>query len=135
MVSEPCEGETVGHLGSDRFPAVGYPWRVAGRRDLSFVRGDAWTHTVRFVDAAGDPLDVSGFTFGAQVRRRWSSALVAEFTITVEAAGDLITLRLDPPDSEVEPGGYRWDLERQQNGLPFTVLAGKLTVVGDITRV
>lgn len=130
MASEACH-----RLGGDRFPAVGYPWRVAGRRDLSFVRGDAWTHTVRFVDGEGDPLDVSGFTFAAQVRRRWSSGLVAEFTVTVDPSGDFVTLRVDPPDSEVEPGVYRWDLERQQGGSPLTLLAGKLTVVGDITRV
>ncbi len=99
------------------------------------MRGDAWTHTVRFVDGDGDPLDVSGFTFAAQVRRRWSSGLVAEFMVTVDPSGDFVTLRVDPPNSEVEPGTYRWDLERQQNGSPLTLLAGKLTVVGDITRV
>jgi len=115
--------------------AVGYSVRVAGRRDLSFTRNDSWVHTGRFVDRAGDPLDVSGFVWAAQVRRRWSTDLVAEFVVSLEPSGDLLTLRVDPPDSEVEPGEYRWDLKRRANGNPKTILAGKVTVVGDVTRV
>lgn len=107
---------------------------MSGRRDLSFTRGDSWVHVVRFIDAAGDPLDVSAFTWAAQVRKRWSSSLVAEFDVSVAGNGTDVTLRLDPPASEVEPGKYRWDLERRSNGSPLTVLAGEIVVQGDITR-
>jgi hypothetical protein len=61
--------------------------------------------------------------------------LVAEFTAVVDSGGDVVTLRVAPPDSEVEPGEYRWDLERDGNGIVQTVLAGRVSVKGDITRV
>jgi hypothetical protein len=109
---------------------------MSARRDLSFTRGDTWEHTIKFEDLVGAPLDVSGFSWAAQVKRGWSSALLATFSVTVSGPNNSeLVLRVDPPDTVVEPGDYRWDLERTSSGRRKTLLAGKFKVVGDITDV
>lgn len=107
---------------------------MAGRRNLAFTRGDTWAHAIRFTDDDGLPLDQSGSTFEAHVRRRFSTSLLADFAVTLTDGGSLLTISLQPPDSELAPGTYRWDLKRTTGSVVERLLAGKLTVIGDITH-
>ena len=107
---------------------------MAGRRDLTFTRGETWAHAIKFTDEDGDPLDQSAALFESHVRRRFSTDLLADFSMSLSGGGSILTILIQPPDTELAPGVYRWDLRRTSNGVLEVLLAGKLTVVGDITH-
>jgi hypothetical protein len=109
---------------------------VAARRDLSTEQRDDLTHVVLFQDGAGLPLDVSGYVFTSQVRRRWSDETVdGEFDVDMgEAAQGTVIFTLPSAVTEtLTPGKYRYDV-RQSNGRLLTILKGEFVVEGEITR-
>lgn len=108
---------------------------MPARRDLNVYRGDTWTHEVRFVDGAGAPIDVSAWTFASQVRRKWDGEIIVPFAVNVvNAATGVVVFSVAAPDTDIDPGQYRYDAERTQSGVVQTLVAGRLVVTGDITQ-
>lgn len=108
---------------------------MPARRDLNVYRGDTWTHEVRFVDSAENPIDVSAWTFASQVRRKWDGDIVIPFSVNAaNASSGVVVFSVAAPDTDIDPGRYRYDVERTQSGVVQTLVAGRLTVTGDITQ-
>lgn len=108
---------------------------MPARRDLNVYRGDTWTHEVRFVDASENPINVSAWTFASQVRRKWNGDIVVPFAVNaVNAATGVVVFSVAAPDTDIDPGHFRYDVERSQGGTVETVVAGRLVVTGDITQ-
>jgi hypothetical protein len=108
---------------------------VPARRDLDVYRGDTWTHEIRFVDALENPVDVSAWVFASQVRRSWKGDIVVPYSVDASAAAaGVVVFFVGAPDTELDPGSYRYDVERTQGGVVETVLKGRLVVTGDITQ-
>lgn len=107
-------------------------------RDLEFYRGDDYTHVLTFVDN-GDPpapLDLSEYTFKAQIRDRSENGTIvyAEFEIDVTQANiGVIVLRLSGSATRIKPG--YWDLEVDDGSGIQTWLKGSVTPSGDVTKV
>jgi hypothetical protein len=103
-----------------------------GRLNLTFTAGDNFSHILRFTDADG-PMDLTGYTFRAQARRRASDDDAVEFTVdTTGAADGVIVLELD--DTAELSGAYVWDCEWTANGRTETVLAGSVRVRAQVSR-
>ena len=106
-------------------------------RDVDAYQGDTFVHELRFVDSAGAPISVVGRTFSSQVRRRWSDATVeATFTVnTANAATGVVTFTLSAATvAALEPCEYRYDIQQNVGGVILTLVRGKFTVTGEITR-
>jgi hypothetical protein len=106
-------------------------------RDLNAYQGDDFTHEVRFVNSSGSPVNVTGRTFGSQVRRRWSDTTIdATFAVdTSNAATGVVVFTLSASVmTAFEPGTYRYDLQQVAGGRRLTLLKGKFVVDGEITR-
>lgn len=106
-------------------------------RDLEIYRGDDYAHKITFVDNSDppEPLNLSGYTFKAQIRDRPENGIsvLSSFTIdTSDAASGIITLHLNAAETEI-PSGY-WDLEVNDGSVTQTWLRGKVTMSGDVTR-
>lgn len=89
------------------------------------------------MDSTGAPISVVGRTFSSQVRRRWSDSVVdATFTVdTTQAAGGIVTFTLPASvTDDFEPGDFRYDIQQTVGGMVLTLLRGKFTVTGEITR-
>lgn len=107
------------------------------RLDLTLRRGDTLDQDVALVDDVGDPLDVSGWTWDADVREGpESSSVTASITVTVnDAANGDLTLELAAATSAaLNAGRYVWDLEGTDSGTVRTVAAGYFDVPGDVSR-
>lgn len=110
-------------------------------RDVDAYQRDLFQHELRFVDSTGAAQDVSAAQWLSQVRRRWSDATVdATFTVDSSQANvGIVKFRLlSATVAGFEPGDYRYDIQWSNYwgaGEPLTVVRGKFTVTGDISRV
>ena len=95
-----------------------------------------YTLTITITDSSG-PINVTTSTFASQLRRyRASAEIAATFTIdTSQANVGVIQLALDSTDTAgLEPGPYRWDVDKV-DGTTITPLAkAEIIVEGDVTR-
>jgi hypothetical protein len=112
---------------------------TAGRNpanlDLDIYQGDPFELRLQWEDADGDPINQTGFTFAAQVRRYESSnAIAASFDVDMtNASTGIVLLTLSAEDTAgLQAGPYRWDA--QKDGAPYTFLAGEVTVTAQVTR-
>lgn len=110
-------------------------------RDVDAYRRDLFQHELRFVDSNDQPVSVAGAQWLSQVRRR-SSDMVVDATFTVDstqAAVGVVKFRLlSAAMTALEPGQYRYDIQWSNYwsaGEPLTVVRGRFTVTGDISRV
>jgi hypothetical protein len=107
-------------------------------RPIAIERGDTYQHLVTFVDAAGDPVDVSANSYAAQVRRSVDDpdVLAAMDIDTAGAADGAVWLTIDASVTGLLEGRRdAWDLqETGPTGLVTTLLAGHADVLGDVTR-
>jgi len=110
-------------------------------RDVDAYQRDLFQHELRFVDTQDQPVDVSGAVWLSQVRRRWSDTVVdATFTVdATQAAVGVVKFRLLAATmTGFAPGQYRYDIQWSNYwgaGEPLTVVRGRFTVTGDISRV
>lgn len=111
-------------------------------RDVDVYQRDLFQHELRFVQSDGvTPRDVSAAQWLSQVRRRWSDATVdATFTVDATQANvGVVKFRLlSATVAGFEPGDYRYDIQWSNYwaaGEALTVVRGRFTVTGDISRV
>jgi hypothetical protein len=109
---------------------------TAGRHDLNVHQGDNFQFTATFRDPLGQPLDLTGWTFRAQIRADVADRgdIVDEFTIGM-AAGQVV-LALDPEQTLLLPGGrLLYELEgTRPDGVVSTWLAGRVLTRLEVTR-
>jgi hypothetical protein len=108
---------------------------------ISLTRGDTSHYRFTCVDAAGAALDLTGASAMLMVKARGSDDPLITKTETLglsivnPASGGLIDLELLPADTaSLAPSHYRYDLQLVLGPYVYTVIAGTLELVGDITR-
>ena len=121
---------------------------LPGTFDIAAYRGDTKEWTLTFADDAAAPVDMSAWTWLAQVRasRDEPDTVVATFTVddTNAATGTLILtlpaaqaalLVTGTTDGLPTPGKatYYWDLQGTDGTVVKTWLAGKVKVTGDVS--
>jgi hypothetical protein len=108
---------------------------MPGTYPLIIYRAD--DHAWRFVlwqDAAKSvPVDLTGVTVAAEVRDRPAGASIFPLALTVTLP-NIIDAELDHDITAQLPASGRWDLQlTDPAGWVSTILAGGVTVTGDIT--
>lgn len=105
------------------------------KTNVKYRRGDTTGVPIQFNDAAGEPIDLTGRTWTAQIRRSPNSATAVDITVdTTDANIGQIVLRLEPDITETMSGEYEWDLQQDLGGSIQTILAGRWTFDPDVTR-
>lgn len=108
---------------------------MAGQKDITVVAGDGYTMTITPQDENGDPLDQTGWTWRASVRRHASATEKTDFTVTNNGTSIQLDLTGAQTREISERGVSVWDVERQQTGgEPETILAGTFRTLPDVTR-
>lgn len=102
--------------------------------EYAIIIGDDYSLNFAFQDEACEPIDQTGATFFAQLRRI-DDTLVAEFDTNV--ASEVVTVSLSSADTEdfTAAKNLRWDLERHEGGLIHTIIGGKAEIVKGVTQV
>ena len=109
------------------------------RLDIPHYRGDSLSATLWF-QSQGVPIDVSAWTFAAEIRESPDGAKIANFTpYTDTQGGDAVNgkIRLVLPtiSAEAFPASCVWDLEATDADLRVrTLLRGYIYTPADVTH-
>lgn len=109
------------------------------RDDLLIYRGDTLKRSYKLRDEdTKDPIDITGWTFLAQVRKNSEDdTVVLTPTVSiVDATGGEFKFESPPADTkDLTPGRYVWDLQSTTPaGEVDTWVAGEAIVAGDVSR-
>jgi hypothetical protein len=111
-----------------------------GKYDISVYRGDTyeWWFTLNVFDVALGmllPVNITGWRFKAEIRPGVDAPLQAAMQeVGRDDLGGVIAMRLVHDQSRLLTSGGVWDLEAiTPDGWVRTVLAGLVTLVGDVT--
>lgn len=110
---------------------------VPAKQDIKVMRGDTEIFNISLADSSGSPINLTGDTFASQIRyTRDDATAAAVFSCVVtNAVGGVVQLTLSSASSAALTAGTAyWDLQRTSGGSVSTVLAGKCTVLADVTR-
>lgn len=123
----------------------------AGKYDLYIEQGATFVRSCTYKDQNGDPVDLTGRTLAAQIRRSYSDSTITQ-TITITVADQTIPANLGkftmtiPATSTaaipVNPAidfenyltNYTWDLEISSAGVVDRLLQGTVYVSPEVTR-
>ena len=85
---------------------------AAGVHNLTIVKGTDFAITMTLTDANSDAINVTNYTFKSQIRRKQSTAVAAEFTITkTSPTNGVIKLALAKAVTSTLPTGkLKYDL-------------------------
>jgi hypothetical protein len=110
---------------------------MAAERNIAIYKGDSYTHEIRIRDSANANTNITGRTYTAQMRKsRSSSTVVLSFTITISnAANGVVVMSLAPEaTSSIDPGTYFYDFEEKNGTYVTTLMAGKVSLTGQVSR-
>lgn len=108
-----------------------------GNVPLTVRIGDTETVTLTIKNSAGNPVNITGRTYTAQIRSKPdSSTVLATFTCTItNAAGGVVTATLSATTTAALTAQKAvWDLQEINGSVVTTLIGGTVTIVKDVTR-
>jgi BppU N-terminal domain len=99
--------------------------------------GDTETVTVTMQDNNGNPINITGRTYSAQIRSKTTSTTpLATFSCSiVNAAQGIFACTLSATSSaSLTAANAVWDLQETNGVVITTLLAGEAVIDGDVTR-
>ena len=105
------------------------------RFDIVIYIGDTFSLTVLFTDEAGTAIDISGYSFAAEVRAPGDGSLVATITAAVADGpdGEASLQIAAATTADLTPAVCDWDLQQTVGGVVTTLLRGRATITKDVT--
>jgi len=103
--------------------------------NIDMYAGDTEEFQVYFVDETDVGIDVSEYTWSAQIREyRTSTEANAIEVDPTNAMYGILTVSISSTITQSLPVSSVWDLQGVYNGKPTTFLQGKVTCTKDVTR-
>lgn len=108
--------------------------------DITCMKNDTFKLDMDWLDAEQNPLDLTAYTFKAQVRKQSNNAVVLTFEgsgdfPTQDALGNLL-MKKDAVDMNIKADAYTYDLQATEiaTGDVSTWLGGMFIVMDDVTE-
>lgn len=104
--------------------------------NLYIDQGCDYSVTVDVTDATGEPMDLTGYTAEAQIRRTYSSlTTTATFTTSVATNGTVTISLTNTQTTAIESGRYVYDLNiTDTNDNTTRVIEGQVIITPGVTR-
>jgi hypothetical protein len=82
------------------------------------------------------PIDLTGATVAAQIRKDWNMSQLAEISASIEEPeeGKLSFSMAGTESVKIPPGNYKYDAFLTRDGVTTRILWGEAKIVGAITR-
>lgn len=120
----------------------------AGQYDITVEQGATFEETLSITDEDGDPVDLSGMTARAQIRKTYSDpTVIASFVATVEtpATDGIVTMKMTAANTALlpvasatgylkVPTNYVYDLELVDGVTVTRLIEGTCAVSPEVTR-
>lgn len=112
---------------------------LPGRLNIRLYRGDDFRMELTIVSDATTlaPIDITDYSFAAEIRDTTNGTLLATFTdTTIDAEAGRLDLTLARAVTQALPDGGVWDLEvTDTDGKHTTWFAGTVSASGDVTEI
>jgi hypothetical protein len=122
----------------------------AGRYDLYVEQGATFERVCFYQSADGTPINLTGMTMAAQIRRSYSDSTITQaitITIPTQTGGDVGKFVLSMTDAQTSGipvtqatdfennlTNYTWDLELNTGTTVKRILQGSVAVSPEVTR-
>lgn len=110
---------------------------IPATRNIKIYRGDTEIVNVTITSDGTTPVDVTGRTYTAQVRYTVDAASPAatfSCVITNAAAGQVQLTLSSAATTSLTAGTAYWDFQETNGSVVSTLIAGKCTILPDVTR-
>lgn len=107
---------------------------MAIKAHITVDQGANYSTSIDVTDDAGDPVDLTGYTGAAQMRKHYTSTNAHSFTVTI--GGSAVTLSMNATTTgNITPGRYVYDCELDDGaGTVSRLVEGIVTVTPQVTR-
>ena len=106
----------------------------------SFYRGDSREYLITFTDADSAVIDITGWTVYFTVKLSYMDAdadakITKDITTHYDPTNGQTKITLLTTDTDIDPANYYYDIQaKKAAGDIFTVMAGRIEILSDITR-
>ena len=109
---------------------------MATKANLLLDQGSTFSTTITLTDENGDPLDLTGYSGRAQIRKHSSSNTAYDFTVDLANTTGEVTLSMSANGTAAIPGGrYLYDVELiDHSNNVVRILEGIISVDPEITK-
>jgi hypothetical protein len=110
---------------------------VAIKANLIIDQGTSFDTTVNVSDEDNNPIDLTGYTGAAQMRKHYSSLTAYAFVVTVNQEAGTVTLTMNAATSNSIPYGryvYDCELTKASTGTVIRLIEGIVTISPQVTR-
>lgn len=108
---------------------------MATKANLLIDQGATFSTTITVTDDEGIPMNLSGYTGAAQIRKHYTSSNSVNFSVSISGSDGEVTLGLTAnATSLITPGRYVYDCEITNGGVVSRILEGIVTVTPEVTR-
>lgn len=107
---------------------------MADTYDIAIEQGATWSRVFTYTEDDGTtPINLTGYTGRAQIRRSPMGRLLADFTVSINGAAGEVTLSLTATQTAelYEDGVY--DIELVNGATVIRLVQGKVTVNAGVT--
>jgi hypothetical protein len=106
------------------------------KANLKVDQGSDFITSITLTDDDGDPLNLSGYTGAAQIRKYYTSTNAVNFDVDVVAnTGEVVLSITSNTTNHIVAGRYVYDVElTDSNGVVSRVLEGIVTITPGVTR-
>ncbi len=110
---------------------------MAIKANLIIDQGTSFDTTINVSDDDNNPIDLTGYTGAAQMRKHYSSLTAYAFVVTVNQEGGTVTLTMNAATSNSIPYGryvYDCELTKASTGTVIRLIEGIVTISPQVTR-
>lgn len=109
---------------------------MATKANIIIDQGTTFNTIINLTDNNGDPVDLTGYTGGSEMRKHYTSSNSQNFTVTLGGANGTVVLSLTSSQTaNLSPGRYVYDVEvRSGANVVSRIVEGVITVTPEVTR-
>jgi hypothetical protein len=108
---------------------------MATQYNLPIDAGATFTQEFEYLDANGDPIDLTGYTATFQIRNTPEDALVIEKTPSITLATAIVGVTLSATETAaLDRDAYRWGIELASGGTVIRLIEGYVYVSREIVK-
>ena len=111
---------------------------MAAERNITIYQGDTYLHELRLRNSSNANINITSRTYSGQVRKTsGSSNSVAVFTAAItDAANGIVQFTIAASvTANIKSGIYYYDFQEVNGSFVTTLIAGKASFQGEVTRV
>ena len=109
---------------------------MAIKANLIIDQGTTYSTSIDIADDNDMPIDLTGYTGSAQIRKHYSSSNSTPFSVSIDSADGVVTLSLTSTQTgSLTAGRYVYDVElTNTSNVVSRIVEGIVTITPQVTR-